>query len=510
MPFFDIHLSITPDVLHQLWQGVFKYLAVWSEVLLSEKELDDMLKRLPPGQGVHYFKDGWSHLSQISGSERKDMAKVILGCLVGKLPPYGILAYRSLLDFIYLAQYTTHDDTTLSYMEDALKTFHDNKHFFTDVEVREHLNITKFHSLLHYVDSIKLFGTTDNYSTELFEHLHIDFSKEGWRASNHRDAYPQMIRWLTRKEKMQAFKQYIDKLMLPVESLPQIGAERNTTVHSTNQKSNKGSAGTAFKSDGETHSTCMTPVPVVKGQPRFTSGAISYTVAKYPRENRRKIAMVAKDHKAPFLNEALILFLNTYTRKPESTKNVLIYYTNPIPWVDIFYQFKIFTKTDDPDIIPGKTTVDAEVCDVVKAHRTQEQYDTVIVMWNDRAESTGLEGTRVGRVRVIFRLPTEIEGLPVPKRWPKQPLAYIEWYAPLQKGPQNDQHLMYKVKKGKPGEHGIIIPVTQIRQSCMLYPLFSAYSKKETASWTHKTVLDDCDTFLLNNWASKHCYHTIW
>ena len=33
-------------------------------------------------------------------------------------------------------------------------------------------------------DCIKMYGTTDNYNTKVFERLHIDLAKEGWRASN--------------------------------------------------------------------------------------------------------------------------------------------------------------------------------------------------------------------------------------------------------------------------------------------------------------------------------------
>ncbi|KAI5992048.1 hypothetical protein EDC04DRAFT_2587080, partial [Pisolithus marmoratus] len=68
--------------------------------------------------------DGWPKLSQVSGTERKQMAKVLLGCLVGKVPNDVLTCYKALLDFVYLAQYPSHDDDTLEYMEAALTLFH--------------------------------------------------------------------------------------------------------------------------------------------------------------------------------------------------------------------------------------------------------------------------------------------------------------------------------------------------------------------------------------------------
>ncbi|EPS92888.1 hypothetical protein FOMPIDRAFT_1137184, partial [Fomitopsis schrenkii] len=38
LPYADVHLSITPDVLHQLYQGVFKHLVSWCQDLLSPEE----------------------------------------------------------------------------------------------------------------------------------------------------------------------------------------------------------------------------------------------------------------------------------------------------------------------------------------------------------------------------------------------------------------------------------------------------------------------------------------
>ncbi|EPS93264.1 hypothetical protein FOMPIDRAFT_1078724, partial [Fomitopsis schrenkii] len=78
----------------------------------------------------------------------------------------------------YLAQYPTHDDTTLTYLEKALQTFHSNKDILIKLGIRDDFNIPKVHSLLHYAQAIRLFGTMDNYNTEMFERLHINFAKD--------------------------------------------------------------------------------------------------------------------------------------------------------------------------------------------------------------------------------------------------------------------------------------------------------------------------------------------
>ncbi|KAJ7687526.1 hypothetical protein B0H17DRAFT_939403 [Mycena rosella] len=208
-PLTNVSLFLTPYVLHQLYQGVFKHLIGWCQSLMTEAESDARIRLLPPAFGVRHFDKGISILSPVSGKERKGMARILLGCLVGKLPVKGIQACRRILDFIYLSQYTTHDEGTLACMREALDTWHKNRDFLIDATVREDFNIPKFRSLLHYVDSIQYFGTTDDYNTEMFERLHIDFAKNGWRASNRRDEFPQMITWLERQEKISSFAAYL-------------------------------------------------------------------------------------------------------------------------------------------------------------------------------------------------------------------------------------------------------------------------------------------------------------
>ncbi|THU75135.1 hypothetical protein K435DRAFT_707611, partial [Dendrothele bispora CBS 962.96] len=66
------------------------------------------------------------------------------------------------------------------------------KQIFVDLGAREHFNLPKLHSLAHYSRAIQLYGTTDNYNTEITERLHIDFTKDAYHATNHKDEYAQM------------------------------------------------------------------------------------------------------------------------------------------------------------------------------------------------------------------------------------------------------------------------------------------------------------------------------
>lgn len=214
----DIHESITVDTLHQLWQGVIKYLTSWCTDLLGVAELDHRIKCMPLAHGARHFDEGISKLSQLSGREHKEIARLLVGCIqdAPKLTTRDKIdasaATRGLIDFAYIAEYTQHNGETLQYLQSALDQFHKHKDVFRRHGCREHFNLPKIHSLQHYVESIQQFGTVSNYSTETTERLHIDFTKNLYRATNHRDAFTQMTANLTRIEKVQTHQKYLEYL----------------------------------------------------------------------------------------------------------------------------------------------------------------------------------------------------------------------------------------------------------------------------------------------------------
>ena len=61
----------------------------------------------------------------------------------------------------------------------------------------------------HYVEAIHSHSTADGYNTEASERLHIDYAKEGYRASNKKDYIKQMTVWLGRQEAVSRFQAYL-------------------------------------------------------------------------------------------------------------------------------------------------------------------------------------------------------------------------------------------------------------------------------------------------------------
>ncbi|KAJ3563327.1 hypothetical protein NP233_g9007 [Leucocoprinus birnbaumii] len=204
LPFSNIYASITPDILHQLYQGVIRHLLTWLTAVLGAEEINRRCAALPPNHHIRIFEKGITGLSRVTGAEHDQMCRFLIGLVLDvRLPSREsstklIKCVRALLDFLYLAKYPVHSTDTLNAMSSALADFRQNRDVFIELKIRKHYHIPKLHFLDHYFFFLCQFGTLDNFNTEYTERLHINMAKDAFRATNMKDEYPQMTVWLDR------------------------------------------------------------------------------------------------------------------------------------------------------------------------------------------------------------------------------------------------------------------------------------------------------------------------
>ncbi|KAJ3525552.1 hypothetical protein NMY22_g10528 [Coprinellus aureogranulatus] len=466
LPFVNIFQSITPDILHQLYQGVLKHIISWLRTMYGSAEIDARCRRLPPNHRIRLFLHGISHLSRVTGGEHDQISRFLLGVIAEMRLPDGfsnarvLKAVRGLLDFITLAQYPLHTSETLDDLEAALLMFHDNKSIFVDLGVRENFNkIVKLHYLGHYRVLIETFGTADNFNTEYTERLHIDLAKEAYRASNSKDEYSQMTAWLDRRERILLHDKYIRRQLERVEH-----AEDPSPSHSV---------------------APILPPPSLP--PDVEDGRLEWALARFlvrsenPDWSQRRIDELASTLHIPFGK------------------------------LSLFHRIK-FVSTDPYALNPDtEFTVDSIHAEPARADKYGKlipgRFDTALIRYKNE-NNAGLKDWCIGRVRCVFKLPADARFCFSSKRPPSGFLAFVDWLTPLGTASVGRGHSLFKVSYRYQGgaRHSSIIPVRLIHRSIHLLPCFGPVAP---ADWKSSNVLDLATSFYVNPFTDRDIHNLL-
>jgi hypothetical protein len=90
----------------------------------------------------------------------------------------------------------------LDEIQDALNRFHTYRDIFIATGIRMTISLPCQHSMVHYIPSIILFGSPNGLCSSITESKHIKAVKEPWRRSNRHNALIQMLRILTRLDRL--------------------------------------------------------------------------------------------------------------------------------------------------------------------------------------------------------------------------------------------------------------------------------------------------------------------
>ncbi|KAL1747101.1 hypothetical protein HDZ31DRAFT_32557 [Schizophyllum fasciatum] len=453
LPFAHPFRAITPDVLHQLYQGVVKHLVSWLVDVFGAVEVDARCRRMPPNHNIRIFMDGISSLSFVTGQTHDEICRILLGLILdmplpGRVHPRVVRAVRAILDFLYLAQHPIHTDETLQDMNDALESFHREK------------------------DNIKMFGTTDNFNTQYTERLHIDFAKDAYAASNKKEEFAQMTIWLERKEKMHRHEQYIRwcssgrPALQPWDWTPP-GLELSRTMRLSKRPS-----ATVRLDALERDYGAEVFIPALK---RFIAMSNNSSLTRRTLEDALH-SVILRFNKVKVWHRIKFVSEDRLTGKRITHDSI---HARPA------------RKDKRGNVIPGR-------------------FDTALLS-DGSSKETGVQGNRVGRIRAIFSLPDAAlaslfrPGVERPKH-----LAYVEWYTPFASRPERD-HRMYRVSKclTDSGQRMLasIVPIDHIRRSIHLIP---KYGRTAPAEWTSSNVLDRCSTFYANCFTDRHLYRVLY
>ncbi|KAH9976908.1 hypothetical protein BJV74DRAFT_879553 [Russula compacta] len=200
-PRADIHELLSPDLLHQVIKGMFKdHIIMWVNEYLLEvhretrgpeiiANIDHRISAIPAFPGLRHFPDGHD-LTQWTGDDSKALMKVsfifvqvYLAAIAGHIPSEVIKCLSTLLDFCQIARRNAITLDALDKLQNALDRFHYYQEFFVGTAGmnRDFISLPCQHSLLHYLHSIRLFGSPNGLCSSIMESKHIKAVKEPWQ-----------------------------------------------------------------------------------------------------------------------------------------------------------------------------------------------------------------------------------------------------------------------------------------------------------------------------------------
>lgn len=123
------------------------------------------------------------------------------------VPAQVVETIAAFLEFCYIARRNIITDDSLDQLNIALRKFHESRQIFSGTarpDGPSGFSLPRQHSMVHYHDHIKNFGSPNGLCSSITESKHITAVKDPWRRSNKHKALPQILKVNERLDKITA------------------------------------------------------------------------------------------------------------------------------------------------------------------------------------------------------------------------------------------------------------------------------------------------------------------
>ncbi|KAF5379427.1 hypothetical protein D9615_006625 [Tricholomella constricta] len=495
-PRADIHELLSPDLLHQVIKGTFKdHLVTWvyqylkleygeARALEITQDIDRRISAVPPFPGLRRFPDG-RDFQQWTGDDSKALMKVFLTAIIGYVPSEMVQCISVFLDFCYLARRNSHSLATLQQLEQALDRFHHHRNIFIRSGVRVDISLPRQHSLMHYVPSIRLYGSPNGLCSSITESKHIKAVKEPWRRSNRYNALVQMLRTISRLEKLTAARREFTKWGMMVGS----------TSSYTMMVLEGGAPEPLEESDEEVDNEDEELGPVSGPKVLSSVKLARRAESGYPRY----LQPLARHIDQPHFPEALRRFLWAQLH-PDTNISADLVPLNECP--PFHGRISVYHSAVAHFYAPS------DVCGAGGMHRERirsnpnwrgeyPRYDTVLVDTN--ADRPGMLGMTVGRVLLFFAFTF---------RDVYYPCALVHWLIPVGDGPDPESGL-WVVKPEFDAARRRTLEVVHIDSVARAAHLLPIYNSALPEDFHFSLSLDVFRAFFVNRFADHHMHEFL-
>lgn len=134
------------------------------------------------------------------------MGQVYIAAIHGHVHGDMVRCLAAFMNCCYIVRRNAITTSDIECFRHHLADFHRFRKIFITTGVRKDISLLRQHALMHYPNAIELWGSPNGTCTSQTEAKHIPAVKKPWRRSGRHNPLLQMVKTLTRMDKLSALK----------------------------------------------------------------------------------------------------------------------------------------------------------------------------------------------------------------------------------------------------------------------------------------------------------------